>query len=407
MPTNIAVLYNNEEIVRIAPTPAARVLINVNSTFTTWDPPSQFGPAAGLVIKNTNTQPGNYSFLSFADATGYGVAGMATKITDHTNHKGQLIFYTCKGDPLDPKEKYTQPRMIINEIGNVGIGTMTPNFPLEVFGATGHIARRQDDNTAWDVNSDARLKTDINPFMDGLDVIKQIHTVTYKYNGKANTDTTAHHIGVIAQDIRKVAPYAVTTYIAPMDSTDTEGTELLSFNPHGLFFALINAVKQLDSTNTNLAAKDSAKSVTIDSLKTALTSKDSAMEARMLALEARMAQCCQNSSSSGLYKMGNNNSTAITQKEVELITDEVVLDQNNPNPFKESTIINYYIPAYINYAQIIFYDNAGRIIKTVDINEQGQGQLNVKAESMSNGIYTYSIVVDGVIIDTKKMLKTR
>ncbi|NOG95449.1 MAG: hypothetical protein HND27_06675 [Bacteroidetes bacterium] len=46
----------------------------------------------------------------------------------------------------------------------------------------------------------------------------------------------------------------------------------------------------------------------------------------------------------------------------------------------------------------------GRIIKTVDINQTGHGQLKVYAANLSQGIYQYSIVVDGKIIDTKKML---
>ncbi|CAG0987856.1 hypothetical protein FLAV_02137 [Flavobacteriales bacterium] len=46
----------------------------------------------------------------------------------------------------------------------------------------------------------------------------------------------------------------------------------------------------------------------------------------------------------------------------------------------------------------------GRIIKTVDIKQSGKGQLKVYAANLSQGIYQYSIVVDGKVIDTKKML---
>ncbi|MCL4817378.1 MAG: hypothetical protein HND27_09675 [Bacteroidetes bacterium] len=46
----------------------------------------------------------------------------------------------------------------------------------------------------------------------------------------------------------------------------------------------------------------------------------------------------------------------------------------------------------------------GRIIKTVDINQTGHGQLKVYAAHLIQGIYQYSIVVDRKVIDTKKML---
>ncbi|MBI4646457.1 MAG: hypothetical protein HY738_07650 [Bacteroidia bacterium] len=60
---------------------------------------------------------------------------------------------------------------------------------------------------------------------------------------------------------------------------------------------------------------------------------------------------------------------------------------------------------FLVFAQIIFSDNTGKIIKTVDINESGYGQLKVKAEKLMNGMYIYSIVIDGKIEETKKMVK--
>ena len=59
----------------------------------------------------------------------------------------------------------------------------------------------------------------------------------------------------------------------------------------------------------------------------------------------------------------------------------------------------------IQKAQMIFYDSGGRMIKTVDLDSRGDGQLNVFADDLSNGIYTYALFVDGKIIDTKKMVK--
>ncbi|WKZ76683.1 MAG: T9SS type A sorting domain-containing protein [Vicingaceae bacterium] len=62
------------------------------------------------------------------------------------------------------------------------------------------------------------------------------------------------------------------------------------------------------------------------------------------------------------------------------------------------------MPENNNYAQLVFTDMQGRIIKTVDIKQSGKGQLKVYAANLSQGIYQYSIVVDGKVIDTKKML---
>jgi hypothetical protein len=44
------------------------------------------------------------------------------------------------------------------------------------------------------------------------------------------------------------------------------------------------------------------------------------------------------------------------------LTNMVVLNQNRPNPFNDETVISYFIPDHIEYAQIIIYDNMGMIV---------------------------------------------
>jgi hypothetical protein len=58
-------------------------------------------------------------------------------------------------------------------------------------------------------------------------------------------------------------------------------------------------------------------------------------------------------------------------------------------------------------AQLLFYDANGKLIKAVDLTERGKGQINVFANDLSNGIYSYALVVDGQIIDTKRMVKAQ
>lgn len=83
----------------------------------------------------------------------------------------------------------------------------------------------------------------------------------------------------------------------------------------------------------------------------------------------------------------------------------IILSQNVPNPFAESTVINYSIPATVVKAQIHFYDGQGKLINSVEITNRGAGQLNVFGEDLSSGTYTYSLVADGQIVSTKKMVK--
>ena len=83
----------------------------------------------------------------------------------------------------------------------------------------------------------------------------------------------------------------------------------------------------------------------------------------------------------------------------------IVLSQNLPNPFAEMTTISYVMPATVKEAQIHFYTNAGIIINSLTITERGNGEIRVFAEDLSSGLYTYSLVADGKIVATKKMVK--
>ena len=88
-------------------------------------------------------------------------------------------------------------------------------------------------------------------------------------------------------------------------------------------------------------------------------------------------------------KTTNVQSVEVTDKNV------IVLDQNVPNPFAESTTITYNIPTEFNKAQIIISNMNGVVIKSVDLTSKGKGVLNIFASDLTSGIYTYSLIVDG------------
>jgi hypothetical protein len=96
----------------------------------------------------------------------------------------------------------------------------------------------------------------------------------------------------------------------------------------------------------------------------------------------------------------------LTQMDVVLSkTNTIVLNQNVPNPFAESTVITYSIPRSFNSAQLVFSTIKGEVIKTIDIKSPGKGQINVFASDISSGLYMYTLMVDGRQIDSKKMVK--
>lgn len=129
--------------------------------------------------------------------------------------------------------------------GNIGIGTTSPSYQLQLF--TDSAAKPN--GGSWTNPSDIRIKENITSFTDGLSVIQQINPVKYTLNGKAGTPKGLNGIGVIAQEVKDVAPYTVSEYKAKLNENDTNDTELYAFNPSALTFVLINSVKELDAKN--------------------------------------------------------------------------------------------------------------------------------------------------------------
>ncbi|MFK7932566.1 MAG: hypothetical protein AB8G22_03595 [Saprospiraceae bacterium] len=82
------------------------------------------------------------------------------------------------------------------------------------------------------------------------------------------------------------------------------------------------------------------------------------------------------------------------------------LEQNQPNPFSAATTIKFHIPERIQHAELRIVALNGQVLKTVTIAERGAGQINLASRSLAAGSYTYTLVLDGEIVDTKQMVLT-
>lgn len=89
--------------------------------------------------------------------------------------------------------------------------------------------------------------------------------------------------------------------------------------------------------------------------------------------------------------------------------DEAVLSlsQNNPNPFSEQTSIEVSVPESIHAAFLFIYDMSGKQIKRIDIIERGTISICITSEGLTEGMYLYSLIADGKVAGTKKMILTK
>ena len=84
-------------------------------------------------------------------------------------------------------------------------------------------------------------------------------------------------------------------------------------------------------------------------------------------------------------------------------TSQNKLYQNTPNPFKEQTIIRFSLADDVKDAAICIFDMTGKTIKKLPISS-GMESVSVGGYELGEGMFLYSLIVNGQEIDTKKMV---
>ena len=114
---------------------------------------------------------------------------------------------------------------------SVGIGTKTPDNLLTVNGSAD-----KPGGGSWGTYSDGRLKTVNGSFSSGLGQVMQLRPIRYRYkpdNGMGIRDAD-EHIGVVAQEVQRVIPEAVTE--------NNKGYLLVNNDP--IIWSMVNAIKE-------------------------------------------------------------------------------------------------------------------------------------------------------------------
>jgi len=252
--------------------------------------------------------------------------------------------------------------------GNVGINVSNPSTKLHVNGSITY-------NGALNNASDRRLKTNINNFKYGLDEVLQLNPVNYSYNGKAGfSNAGQNQVGLVAQDLQKVAPELVSTFTYEEENEEAKvvrSEDYLMISESSIKYMLVNAVKEQQEI---IEAQDE---------------KIATLEERLAKIEAAL---------------NGTINTDINRQNIQLDGTGAYLEQNQPNPFNSNTLINYHVPADAGDAMINIFDAKGQLIHSERIAQMGTGQIQIKAGTIAAGTYSYSLIVNGNVLDTKRMV---
>lgn len=239
---------------------------------------------------------------------------------------------------------------------------------------------------SWAVTSDKRLKKDVRPYSDGLSALLKIKPVTYHYNEISGFDMTKEYVGVLAQELQEVAPYMVSS----MGFRNT-GKEYYSVDNSAMTYMLINSVKELKGQVDTKDETINKQQQQIDRLQNQMN----LLFQKFDALDSRQQACCTAAGSQSKITTGQQSTNLSSAS----------LDQNVPNPpVNNATRIGYNIPKDAGKAELVFNDIYGRKIKSVNLSLMGKGILNVDTRELGTGTYSYTLLVDGKMIETKKMV---
>ena len=83
-----------------------------------------------------------------------------------------------------------------------------------------------------------------------------------------------------------------------------------------------------------------------------------------------------------------------------------VLYQNTPNPFKEQTTIRFSLADDVTSAAICIFDMTGKMLKKLPVSS-GDSSVKVNGWELGEGMFLYSLIVNGKEMDTKRMIITQ
>lgn len=282
--------------------------------------------------------------------------------------------------------------------------------------------------------SDGRFKFNVNENVKGLDFIKLLRPVSYQFNTQEfenflsngrNTPTDSSDLssatqsnfdvsmsivrtGFIAQEVEQAATETgfITDIVhAPVDEKDNYSIQ------YGVIVVpLVKAVQEQQDSIADLKYKiaDLKNNLQVLNQNQSITQqnyRDTILNLinRIAHIETVTRQCCAAAPQRRLEDNKAGNGPAYTSS----ATEKPLLLQNSPNPFSQNTYITYYLPENTRNAQLKIYTIQGEELRVFQLSGTGYGKVQLSGGSLAAGNYTYSLLIDGVNLQTKNMVLTK
>lgn len=249
---------------------------------------------------------------------------------------------------------------------------------------------------SW-VNSDARFKQEIKPIGNALDLISQLEGSTYTFDRENFPERNfgeGLQYGFIAQNLQEVLPEMV--------KADDDG--FLAVNYDAVVPLLVEGMKaqqvQLETQTEVIEtqAKDlEAAKVANEELNNQVSEQQVVLEQQDLAIR-QMQEDLQELKNS--MQPAANGTSATSDETSQLF-------QNRPNPFRETTEINFYLPNTVGQATLVVYSLDGKEMMSFNNLSRGYSKVVVEGGQLEAGNYVYRLIADDEVIGSKTLVLSK
>ncbi|MEO1415766.1 MAG: tail fiber domain-containing protein [Bacteroidota bacterium] len=230
--------------------------------------------------------------------------------------------------------------------------------------------------------SDLKLKEDVRPIGNALDMVTQLSGVTYRYKEeRIQSEGMARGLqyGFIAQDVQKLIPSAVRQAEDPYDGQ----ADYVVMRYEAIIPVLTEAIKEQQEIMDD-------QQITIDQ-------QQGIIAKQQLAIDQLMNRLQEVESTLGIQ------SDVPANQNPQSPFDEIKLNQNRPNPADGNTIIEYTLPTEIAQAQLVIFDITGAEVQRYKV-ETGFGSVEIQDGVLAAGTYLYTLEVEGQSVARRKMV---
>lgn len=303
--------------------------------------------------------------------------------------------------------------MQIESNGNVGIGG-TPSATDKLF-VNGRIrfgsAEYIEDIGAFQIGLNGDLIPASTFLSVGSTTTPWVNVFATNFVTPALASTAeASNVNQLEAGLNKVMKMNPVTFTSNQNKSETIHSgfiaeEMLEIMPEVIFDSSKQPLRTADGEEENAkAASEGVMGINYMEMIPVLVKAMQEQQVMISEQQATIDDLVKKMASLRTEKGGDASTPLVSPEQTGSVTPGSRLFQNYPNPSVDKTTIQYELPTDVDQAAIAIFDLNGKELRSYNLNKGGVGELELPSNILKPGTYVYKLKVDGVEIDSKRMV---